>query len=257
MSDAAPDGDHAAISAVPPRPRAAQRIVVASGTPESWAAGLADPGKQWRTGYSAKTLAACWQAADNFPASVRAVFNASPYPLFHDIELLLGIPEWKVPLPGGSRPSQTDLFALARASSGLVAITVEGKVDEPFDAVVADWLIAGATEESVGKRKRLDYLCSELGIESNAALPLRYQLLHRSVSALIEARRFTAQHALMLVHSFSPTALWLDDYLAFATALGVSDASKDAISKVGDRDGVELYLGWCSGEQRWRGENPQ
>ena len=243
-------------SAPPPRPHAAARIVVASETAESWANGLADPGKQWKTGYSAKTLAACWQASDDFPVSVRAVFKASPHPLFHDIEMLLGVPEWKVPLPGGSRASQTDLFVLARVPSGLVAITVEGKVDEPFDALVADWLVAGAEKETVGKRRRLDYVCSELGIESDAAGTLRYQLLHRTVSALIEARRFTATHALMLVHSFSPIALWLDDYIAFAEALGVADAAKDTISVVGDRGGVELYLGWCSGEQRWRDETP-
>jgi hypothetical protein len=188
---------------------------------------------------------------------VRGLFAASPYPHFHEIEMLLAIPEWKVPLPGGERPSQTDLFVLARAPSGLAVIAVEGKVDEPFDALVGDWLAAESGGESVGKRERLDYLCSELGISAEAAMPLRYQLMHRTVSALIEARRFTAPHALMLVHSFSPTALWLDDYLAFAASLGAAEAGKDTISRVGDRGGVALYLGWCSGEQRWRGESPE
>jgi hypothetical protein len=240
---------------VPPRPRAAARIFTHSQEADSWAAGLADPAKQWRTGYSAKTLAACWQAADDFPASVREVLRGSPFKLFHEIEMLLGVPEWKVPLPGGSRASQTDLFVLGRVSSGLVAITVEGKVDEPFDRTVTEWLAADAAE-SAGKKKRLDYLCSELGIDAAASGALRYQLFHRTVSALIEARRFTAPHALMLVHSFSPKTLWLDDYTAFAAALGVKDAAKDTISRVGDRGGVELFLGWCSGEQRWRSDKP-
>jgi hypothetical protein len=221
----------------------------------SWAAGLADPEKQWRTGFSAKTLAACWQTADDFPASVRVVFDQSPFTLFHGVEMLLGVPEWKVPLPGGSRASQTDLFVLARASTGLIAITVEGKVDEPFDKTVTEWLSADEVE-SAGKKKRLDYLRGELGIAPAAAGPLRYQLLHRTVSALIEARRFAAPHALMLVHSFSPTTLWLDDYLAFAAAVGAANPAKDTISRVGDRGGVELFLGWCSGEQRWRSDEP-
>jgi hypothetical protein len=240
---------------VPPRPRAATRIFVPSQEAASWAAGLADPDKQWRTGFSAKTLAACWQDADDFPLAVRTVLGRAPYPVFHEIEMLLAVPEWKVPLPGGSRASQTDLFVLARAAQGLVAITVEGKVDEPFDKTVDEWL-AGQGSPSTGKQRRLAYLADELGIEVGDVGRLRYQLLHRTVSALIEARRFTARHALMLVHSFSPEALWLDDYLAFATALDAAGPAKDAISRVGERGGVELYVGWCSGDQRWRQDEP-
>lgn len=103
---------------------------------------------------------------------------------------------------------------------------------------------------------RIPRSSGELGIEVAASGALRYQLFHRTVSALIEARRFTAPHALMLVHSFSPKTLWLDDYTAFAAALGVKDAAKDTISRVGDRGGVELFVGWCSGEQRWRSDKP-
>lgn len=56
----------------------------------------------------------------------------------------------------------------------------------------------------------------------------------------------------MLVHSFSPTARWLEDYRAFAAVLGAPDADNDTISRIGERNGVELYLAWCSGDQRWR-----
>jgi hypothetical protein len=37
-----------------------------------------------------------------------------------------------VPLPGGSTQSQNDAFVLARTPKGLVSITIEGKVSEPF-----------------------------------------------------------------------------------------------------------------------------
>jgi hypothetical protein len=36
-----------------------------------------------------------------------------------------------VELPGGERPSQTDILALCSNDDGLVAIAVEAKVDEP------------------------------------------------------------------------------------------------------------------------------
>ncbi|MGD0166905.1 MAG: hypothetical protein ABSC51_06395 [Gaiellaceae bacterium] len=242
------------------------KIFVAASSPECWKAGLAQPEKQWKTGKSAKTLASCWQAANDFPLSVRRVFEESSEKPLHDLEMLLAIPEWKVPLPGGRHASQNDVFVLARATNGLVVIMVEGKVDEPFDQPVQEWLRTergnrknesdthqAGVEPSQGKSDRLDYLCQLLGLSRSGVLDLRYQLLHRTASALIEAKRFTAPLALTLVHSFSPTALWLEDYKAFAAALG-AQAEKDAITHVGTRNGIELYLGWCSGEQTWRDE---
>ena len=67
--------------------------------PESWKEFLAEPDKQWKSGYSAKSLAYCWEEAQGFPKSVLKVIKDSEYSLFHNIEFLLGIPEHKVPLP--------------------------------------------------------------------------------------------------------------------------------------------------------------
>jgi hypothetical protein len=236
------------------------RIVIPAESANDWQRLLASPERQWVTGYSARTLAHCWQEADDFPPSVRAVFGSSRYSLFHEIELLLGIPEHKVPLPGGQRASQTDLFALAKSGGDLVSIAVEGKVSESFDETARDWLERRAADEekrgrerkpSKGATERLAYLCGLLGLAEADVAALRYQLLHRTASALIEARRFNARHALMLVHSFSATDEWLADYQAFAYALGADDANAGTISFVGDRDGTDLYLAWAKGEARF------
>lgn len=249
-------------------------ILVPTQSADDWKRLLADPDKHWRTGYSAKALAHCWEAAHDFPPSVRAVFDSSSFALFHGIEMLLGIPERQVPLPGRGKASCSDLFVLAKSSGDLVSITVEGKVAESFDVLVSEWLLRKSVPETVttevaptgeeveavatptaphksgpsaGKLKRLAYLCQMLGVDEEAVRPLRYQLLHRTVSALIEAERFNAPHALMLVHSFSQTCEWFDDYKNFATALGVA-VEPNAIAYVGKRAGVELYLGWATGE---------
>lgn len=96
---------------------------------ESWRKLLAEPDKHWKTGYSARSLAYCWEEAQGFPKSVVDVFQPSPYELFHSIEFLLGIPEHKVDLPPkGGRPSQNDIFVLGKSGDQLVSITVEGKV---------------------------------------------------------------------------------------------------------------------------------
>ena len=36
--------------------------------PEEWRQLLAKPDKHWKTGYSAKTLAYCWQETGDFPS---------------------------------------------------------------------------------------------------------------------------------------------------------------------------------------------
>jgi hypothetical protein len=87
------------------------KIYVPANRPEDWKPLLAKPDKHWRTGYSAKTLAYCWQEANGFPESVINCFNNSGLKLFRDIELLLVIPEHKVAFSAEeSLPKMTYLF---------------------------------------------------------------------------------------------------------------------------------------------------
>jgi Domain of unknown function (DUF6946) len=111
--------------------------------PEDWQSLLADPKTQWKKGYSARTLAYCWQEADGFPDCVTRSFKKSDIDLFQNIEMLLAIPEHKVSLPGGSRSSQNDLFVLAKGDGQLISITVEGKVSEHFGDTVSTRIYHG------------------------------------------------------------------------------------------------------------------
>ena len=97
---------------------------------------------------------------------------------------------------------------------------------------------------SPGKQARLEDLCGQLGLEASGVGRLRYQLLHRTVSSLIEARRYGAGEALTLVHSFDPDDSSLDAYQAFAGALGLSGAEPNAITSETIRGDVTLRLGW-------------
>jgi hypothetical protein len=115
---------------------------------------LADPAKHWKTGYSARTLSYCWEAADGFPSEVARALQQTDDAAFGDLTPLLAIPEFKVPLPGGLRPSQNDLFVLARGAKGPVSIMVEGKVSESFGPTLGEWL----GDTSPGKKSRLRFL---------------------------------------------------------------------------------------------------
>ncbi|MDD4860015.1 MAG: hypothetical protein PHR56_07415 [Dehalococcoidales bacterium] len=208
---------------------------------------LAKPERHWRTGYSAKTLAYCWQEADDFPESIKRVFKNSGIELFQNVELLLAFPEYKVPLPGGRRASQNDIFALAKGRNQLISIAIEGKVSEPFDTCIAEWKL----EASKGKKTRLQFLCHKLQLYKNKIDHVRYQLLHRTASAIIEAEKFNAQNALMLVHSFSQSDEWFDDYRQFLALFGLKEIRTDSLVYAKTINGIDLYFSWVKGEKEY------
>jgi hypothetical protein len=213
---------------------------------EDWRVNLAQPDKQWKKGYSARALAYCWMEAKGFPSSVKEVFQKSGHIVFRNADFLAGFVEHKVPLCGGGHPSQNDLFVLAKNKNGLIAIAVEGKVSEPFGETIEDWLI----NETKGKKARLDSMCKLLKLNQENILQIRYQLLHRTASALIEAERFSASTALMLVHSFSHKNEWFDDYCNFALLFNIT-AQPNIIHSAGRINDVNLYLAWITGEQEY------
>lgn len=197
---------------------------------------LADPIRHWRPDHSALELATSWITAGGVPDSVARVLATCE--VYAGCELVEGFFEREVTLPTKGRASQTDLLALVRLRDGLGVIAVEGKAREPFGQLVSEW------NDGPGKQSRLDDLCTRLGLDSDAVGHLRYQLFHRTVSALLEAGRYGAREALMLVHSFDPADSSLDDYRAFAGALGLTDADAGRITSAVERDGVSLRLGW-------------
>lgn len=231
------------------------KIFRPTGGPEDWKEFLADP-KHWKSGYSAKTLAFCWEEGNGFPTCVKKVFNNSGIDLFMDIEMLLAIPEYKVTLPGGQRSSQNDIFVLAKSKhlNQLIAITVEGKVAESFgNETVGEWI----KENTPGKQERLAFLFNTLGLETNDShmvYTTRYQLLHRTVSAVITASNFTAKNALMMVHSFCENKerenQLFEDYCRFLKVFNTEGKLNQVVfaKKI---NGINLYFGWIKGDAKY------
>ena len=218
------------------------RILHFSSGPDSWKAFLAKP-THWKTGRSARTLAHCWESADGFPREVSSAFSSSRDPLLQNLIPLIAVPEFKVPLPGGNRASQNDVFVLAKSDAGPVVIMVEGKVDEPFGETLKAWL-AGASR---GKSTRLAYLQQQLGLRSRPKPSTRYQLLHRAVSAISTGEQFRAVAAVMLVHSFNEQDAGYQDYRAFAEQLGAA-GSMGVVERVKSKSAIPLFVGWMRGD---------
>ena len=220
------------------------KILVPSAGPGDWKCLLAKPEQQWARGKSARTLAHCWEDCDGFPPEITAILRHSA---LREIEPLLICPEWKVPLPGGRRSSQNDVWVLAKAEDGLVSIAIEGKVDESFGQTLGKW----KDNASSGKKDRLKYLISCLGLNSEPPDAIHYQLMHRTASAVIEAERFDAKAAVMLVHSFSQKDTRFREYRNFGRLLGIEEVQAGVLGTTWARDNLPLYLGWVRGDERY------
>lgn len=224
-----------------------KRIFVPTSGPADWKPLLSQPDRHWKAGYSAMSVARSWEAGTgNFPPEVELLLLSGPPEVFAGTRLLLALPEFTVPLPGGERATQTDVFALARSTAGVLAVAVEGKVDEPFGPTVAEKRLTGAEE-------RLKYLHTLLELNPESSGALRYQLFHRTAAALILARDFAAAAAVMVVHSFSPEHRWFDDFEQFCDAFGAKP-TRGQLLGVGKRDGIPLFIGWATGGQQFRAD---
>jgi hypothetical protein len=199
---------------------------------DCWKQHLAQPDRHWKPFRSAMETALSWEAQKAVPPEIAA--------LFPNADLLQAIVEYPVALPGGDRDSFNDVFALFADEDGLITCMVEAKRDEPFGPTLAEWCSA----PSEGRSRRLGFLCDTLNLNANV-LPgtLRYQLLHRTASAVLTARAYRTSRTVMLVQSFSPEHRWFEDYSDFCDQIGLQ-AKKGALTGTIDLNGVELSLGW-------------
>jgi hypothetical protein len=213
---------------------------------------LGSPG-HWQDERSAKLVAESWFAAKDhpelhgLPEMVFVTLDRCPQDQvsrFAEAELVDAYLERCIELGDGSTPSQTDVLAILRLPDEIAIMAVEGKVDESFGPLVSEWLRAAPPASK--KPARLKRLAQTLGIDVSACETLRYQLLHRTASALYEAHRYHAKVAVMMVHSFDPHDAGFEDFARFAVAMGIPDATATRVVGPVTRDGVAVYLGWTA-----------
>ncbi len=175
------------------------------------------------------------------PEPIAQLFQGSEYgaPV-----LLSAVAEHKVKLPGGTADSQCDVWAIVKTSVGLMSLTVEAKANESFgDETLETWLKGSGTDASrVNRDERWAYLRSHLPPSSSFA-HIRYQLLHRCASAVIEAERYGFTHAAFVVQAFGKPTKSLQDYDVFCNALGVVPISGRLVRT--SVNGTSLSIGWA------------
>ena len=224
------------------------RLFIPTLGPTDWRRLLGDPTTQWRRTKSAFEMAVSWEAVRNsergLPAEVASALDGLPS--LTGASLIFGVPEHKVHFEGGGHPSQNDLWGLLGVPDGLVSFTIEAKAGEKLDDLVSVWLTKKARDRT-NKPVRLAALQRRLGVPGSDVSSIRYQLLHRTASALKEAERCRAGYALMVVQSFNRTAdeqSW-KDFCAFAQVMGAV-ALDGSIVPSPRQTVVPLLLGWVT-----------
>ena len=219
-----------------------KRILIPTQSVDDWRGFLAEPDKHWKPGYSAMLTAQAWENASGLPPEIGSLFDASEDNLFKGLKLALAVPEYKVALRGGSRPSQNDVFALLSSRKGLVALTVEAKAREDFGPTLADWRKKVSEK---GYRERLHHIAVSIGLREPISEDIRYQLLHRTASAVIEAKRFHCGAAAMIVQSFvkSDSENHFRDHEEFVRLYGVTPM-KNRLLFLTKIEGISLYSAW-------------
>lgn len=222
-----------------------KKILVPTKDAESWRDLLADKDKHWKKGFSAMETANSWENAANIPLEIHNVISENSE--FNDLELLLVIPEYKVDLPGGTRPSQNDVLAIFTTNKDLTVMTVEGKAKEDFDETILKW--KEKTSDN-GVEKRLGFIIEKIGIQGKNIDILRYQLLHRLASAVIVAEKFHAKNAIMIVQSFNDNnnENHFNDYVNFVELYGIPLVEKSRLYKLTEKNGINVFASWVYSE---------
>ena len=221
------------------------KIFIPTKDAECWSNFLVDKTKQWQKGFSAMETALSWEKADGLPTEIKKILSHDAE--FKGAELLLAIPEYKVSLPGGSSPSQNDVFAILTSKKSLTVMTVEGKAKEDFDKTIDNW--KNSVSET-GVDKRLGFLVETIGLKDQEIDSIRYQLFHRLASAVIMAEKFHAKNAVMIIQSFNDNDKQnhFDDYAKFIALYGIQNAEKSKLYQLKVLEGITIYAGWVYSE---------
>ena len=211
--------------------------------------------KNWRAKASAYELAHCWHESSGLPTPISTAIQGTGHQVLRGLTVDLCLVEKPVFLDTRIAPSMTDLMGYGRNEQGEeIVIAVEGKADEPFALPVRAWVRGDTLNPPVTatprptRLRRLEFLSKHLAHTISPDSPLRYQLLHRTVSAVLEAQLHGAVAALVLVHSFgTATSGNFSDFGDFVRELCAATVEKGSVAgphKLGEEGDLPTYFLW-------------
>jgi uncharacterized protein DUF6946 len=203
---------------------------------------------------AAYELAQTWQAAGGIPPGIKKALDDFHAPPISGLSLDVAIVEMPV-FVDTKTAATTDLMGYARnRADEPVVLAVEAKAHEPFGLPVRSWLRgevdepSSNTEPHPARERRFAFLCERLGFSVDLECGLRYQLLHRTVSAVMEGELHAAAAVVVLIHDFGESAPgnW-KDYELYLDALGFPSVVPGQVvgpALLGSRRSMPTYFLW-------------
>jgi hypothetical protein len=161
---------------------------------------------------------------------------------------LVAIPGHEVPLARGARASRLDLWVLARTPRGLLSIAVEHNIQNVHNIQnLGDPARPSDTPEpeTSSSRERQEAVWSLLEIDRDVDPAISHRLIHRTASALLEARRFFAVGAAVIVSSAGAAQHSFADFQRFVAVMGGRLRRPGHMLSVTPREGIDLAFGWA------------
>ena len=134
------------------------------------------------------------------PPEVRETLDG--HPLTAGFNALEASPEVETELDEFPRPRQHDLAIEGATSRNRLLVTVEAKVDEPFDRLIGPKMISARKNPFSNQPERIGRLAEALfgSTEIEPLAGLRYQLLAATAGTIIEAALRDINLSVLLVH---------------------------------------------------------
>lgn len=163
--------------------------------------------KQWRSGRSARELAAAWLRPGRpaLPEEVAVLLVSQPATTGFAAGLAVAEARLRLDEHAGATRN-ADLLLLGTAKGGRTLITIEAKADEPFGRYVSEELASVSGKDKTNLPDRIARL-TKLIFGTRADLgDIRYQLLHGLAATVLEAQAQGADQAVFVIHEFRSAA---------------------------------------------------
>lgn len=204
------------------------------------------PPRHYKAGFSAYEIAHSWKSSSKFfPDAINEVFRTCNIPIFANLRPDYVVAEYPVFLDDTFHtPSKSDIFAFCSNFYGdRIVMAVEGKCLEPFGPRIQDWIVTSdfptARRQKMlfpesppiqpRKKRRLEFLNSLLPTKIAEDSCLRYQAVHRSASAIIEASKTSSIAAVVVIQAFRKSLDNYFDYSDWLDFLGLHGCRKNKI----------------------------
>lgn len=189
----------------------------------------------WGERSSTKRCFKAWSHCQSLPQSIRDCLEGAPE--WRGFELARADLEARVDIDAHRNITRDDVASLFTRGHRRGIVIVEAKnEDEDFGV---------PSGHSTYPGYKLDTFAETIGLSTGALVRIKGQLLARTSSAIVRAKKSSASHAAVVVQCFGSNAPRRREMNALLEVFGVGELSSSGMSAPVALNGVNLRFGWA------------